>query len=126
LPISWPVVAASVLSLTVCATLWWAYFDVTAVLGERALVAEPDAHRPRLARDAYSYLHLPMVAGIVLLALGLKKVLQHVADGGDEKGCPSRCPGGGWTSRWHWGRSTAGSCCTCWGMSGSSFGCCTR
>jgi low temperature requirement protein LtrA len=85
LPISWPVIAASVLGLTVCATLWWAYFDVSAVLGERALVAEPDAHRARLARDAYSYLHLPMVAGIVLLALGLKKVLQHVADGGHDE-----------------------------------------
>ncbi|MER6142511.1 low temperature requirement protein A, partial [Streptomyces sparsogenes] len=34
----------------------------------------------RLARDAYSYLHLPMVAGVVLLALGLKKVLAYVGD----------------------------------------------
>ncbi|HET9253670.1 MAG TPA: low temperature requirement protein A [Pseudonocardiaceae bacterium] len=84
-PISWAVVMASVLGLTVCATLWWAYFDVSAVLGERALVAEPDAHRPRLARDGYTYLHLPMVAGIVLLALGLKKVLQHVTDGGHDE-----------------------------------------
>lgn len=85
LPITWSVVAASVLSLTVCATLWWAYFDVTALLGERALVNEPEAHRSRLARDAYTFLHLPMVAGIVLLALGLKKVLQHVADAGHDE-----------------------------------------
>jgi len=61
------------------------YFDTSALLGERALVAEPDQDRPRLARDAYSFLHLPMVAGIVLLALGLKKVLQHVADGGHDE-----------------------------------------
>lgn len=85
LPITWSVVAASVLGLTVCAALWWAYFDMTALLGERALVAEPEAHRSRLARDAYTFLHLPMVAGIVLLALGLKKVLQHVVDGGHEE-----------------------------------------
>jgi low temperature requirement protein LtrA len=31
-----------------------------------------------LARDLYSYLHLPMVAGIVLFALGLKTTLAHV------------------------------------------------
>ena len=31
-----------------------------------------------VARDSYSYLHLPMVAGIVLLALGMKKTLAHV------------------------------------------------
>ena len=34
----------------------------------------------RLARDSYSYLHLPMVAGIVLVALGIKKTLAHVGD----------------------------------------------
>ncbi|MBV9059673.1 MAG: low temperature requirement protein A [Pseudonocardiales bacterium] len=85
LPISWSVVAASVLGLTVCATLWWVYCDVSATMGERALVAEPGTLRSGLARDAYSFLHLPMVAGIVLLALGLKTVLQHVADGGHDE-----------------------------------------
>lgn len=85
LPISWSVVAASVLGLTVCATLWWAYFDTTALLGERALSAEPEQHRSRLARDAYTFLHLPMVAGIVLLALGLKMVLQHVTSTGPDE-----------------------------------------
>ena len=33
-----------------------------------------------MARDSFSYLHLPMVAGIVLVALGLKKTLEHVGD----------------------------------------------
>ena len=32
----------------------------------------------QLARDAYSYLHLPMIAGIVLFAFGLKTVVGHV------------------------------------------------
>jgi low temperature requirement protein LtrA len=85
LPISWSVIAASVLGLAVCAALWWAYFDVTALMGERALAGEPERSRARLARDAYSFLHLPMVAGIVLLALGLKKVLQHVANTGHDE-----------------------------------------
>ena len=33
-----------------------------------------------MARDSYSYLHFPMVAGIVLTALGLKKTLADVGD----------------------------------------------
>ena len=36
--------------------------------------------RARTARDFYSYLHLPMIAGIVLFALGLKKTVEHVGD----------------------------------------------
>lgn len=80
LPISLPIVAAAVLGLVLSAALWWSYFDVTALTAERAFAATPDADRPRLARDAYSYLHLPLVAGVVLLALGLKKVLEYVGD----------------------------------------------
>ncbi|MFF3850829.1 low temperature requirement protein A [Streptomyces sp. NPDC002328] len=80
LPISMPIVAAAVLGLVLSAALWWSYFDVTALAAERAFAATPDADRPRLARDAYSYLHLPLVAGVVLLALGLKKVLAYVGD----------------------------------------------
>lgn len=80
LPIAWPIVVASVTGLIVAASLWWTYFDTTAIKGEHALAAEPEATRAKLARDAYSYLHLPMAAGIVLLALGLKKVLEYVGD----------------------------------------------
>jgi low temperature requirement protein LtrA len=78
-PISWPIVVASVLGLTVAASLWWAYFDVVSIMAERVLRRARGEERARLARDAYSYLHLPMVAGIVLLALGIEQVLEHVA-----------------------------------------------
>ena len=80
LPISVPIVLASVLGLAVSAALWWAYFDMTAKHAEHALAAEPEPTRAALARDAYSYLHLPLVAGVVLAALGLKKVLEYVGD----------------------------------------------
>ena len=60
--------------------MWWAYFDITALQGEHALAQEPEATRPRLARDAYSFLHFPMLLGVVMLALGLKKVLEYVGD----------------------------------------------
>ncbi|NEA33644.1 low temperature requirement protein A [Streptomyces sp. SID13031] len=80
LPISWPILVASVLGLAVAAVLWWIYFDATVHYGEQALASEPAETRPKLARDAYTFLHFPMVAGIVLLALGLKKVLEYVGD----------------------------------------------
>jgi low temperature requirement protein LtrA len=79
-PISWPIVTGALLGLSVSVSLWWIYFDVTAKLAERALAEAPDEERPRLARDAFSYLHLPLIAGVVLLALGLKKVLEYVGD----------------------------------------------
>ncbi|WUJ68608.1 low temperature requirement protein A [Kribbella soli] len=80
LPISWPILVASLLGLAVCTALWWIYFDASVRYGERALAAEPPETRPWLARDAYTFLHLPMVAGIILLAVGLKKVLEYVGD----------------------------------------------
>ncbi|WP_433167771.1 low temperature requirement protein A [Kribbella sp. CA-247076] len=80
LPISWPILAASVLGLTVASALWWIYFDAAQHYGEQALASEPADTRAALARDAYTFLHFPMMAGIILLALGLKKVLEYVGD----------------------------------------------
>jgi low temperature requirement protein LtrA len=65
-------VAAALLGLAVIAALWWAYFDVIAVLAQRQLSETSGVARARLARDGYSYLHMPMIGGIVLFALGLK------------------------------------------------------
>jgi low temperature requirement protein LtrA len=79
-PISWPIVAASVLGLTVAGCLWWAYFDLVSIMAERVLRRAQGEERARLARDAYSYLHLPIVAGVILVALGLEKVLEYVGD----------------------------------------------
>jgi low temperature requirement protein LtrA len=75
------VVTAAVLGVAVAGALWWLYFDVVALVAERRLTnAAPGRERNQIARDSFSYLHLPMVAGIVLLALGLKKTLAHVED----------------------------------------------
>ena len=74
------VVVAAVLGVVVIAALWWAYFDVVALVAERKLAEATGRERAALARDSYSYLHLPMVAGIVLFALGLKKTLADVED----------------------------------------------
>jgi low temperature requirement protein LtrA len=73
------VVAAAVLGIVVAAALWWLYFDVVSLVAERRLAtAAVGREQNELARDSYSYLHFPMVAGIVLLALGLKKTIADV------------------------------------------------
>jgi low temperature requirement protein LtrA len=74
-------VAAATLGIGVAAALWWLYFDVVSLLAQRDLSnMAPGRAQNELARDAYSYLHFPMVAGIVLLALGLKKTLAEVGE----------------------------------------------
>jgi low temperature requirement protein LtrA len=75
------IVAAAVLGTAVAAALWWLYFDVFALVAARRLSnAAEGRERNEIARDSFSYLHFPMVAGVVLLALGLKKTLLHVED----------------------------------------------
>jgi low temperature requirement protein LtrA len=75
------VIVAAVLGVTVAFGLWWLYFDVVALVAERRLErATAGRERNEIARDSFSYLHLPMVAGIVLVALGFKKTLVHVDD----------------------------------------------
>jgi low temperature requirement protein LtrA len=75
------IVVAATLGIAVAAALWWLYFDVVALVAERRLSgAAVGREQNELARDSYSYLHFPMVAGVVLLALGLKKTLSDVGD----------------------------------------------
>ncbi len=66
-------VIAAVLAIASVAALWWAYFDVVAIVAERRLTEAPKGEQAPLARDSYSYIHFPMILGIVLLAVGLKK-----------------------------------------------------
>jgi low temperature requirement protein LtrA len=59
--------------------LWWVYFDVVAIANVRRLVnASPGQEQNAMARDVYSYLHFPLVAGIVIAAFGLHETLAHV------------------------------------------------
>jgi len=74
------VIAAAILGLAVAAALWWAYFDVVAIVAERRLREASGSAQLKMARDSYSYLHLPMVAGIVLFAVGVKKTLIDIGE----------------------------------------------
>ena len=73
--------AAAVVGMGLAAAMWWLYFDVVALVAARRLVrATVGRDQNEMARDSYSYLHFPMVAGIVLVALGMKKTLGDVDD----------------------------------------------
>jgi low temperature requirement protein LtrA len=87
------VIVAAVLGIAVVSALWWLYFDVAAILARSRLVRADGTEQARLARDSYSYLHLPMVVGIVLFALGLKTTLDHPGEGLDAVPAVALCGG---------------------------------
>src|SRR3954451_6913180 len=69
-------IAAVVFSVATTIGLWWTYFDVTAGEAEDCLRGHDD---PVLAAaDSYSYLHLVLVAGIIVFAVGVKAVVHDV------------------------------------------------
>jgi len=75
------VAAAAVLGIVLVSELWWIYFDVVAIANVRRLVnAPPGQEQNALARDVYSYLHFPLVAGIVIAAFALHETLAHVRE----------------------------------------------
>jgi low temperature requirement protein LtrA len=77
-PLDAGVIGAALLGITVAACLWWSYFDWVVYVAQARLGEATGERRSALARDAYSYLHLPMVGGIVLFAFGLKTTLADV------------------------------------------------
>jgi low temperature requirement protein LtrA len=74
------VIVAAVLGLVVVTSFWLAYFDFFPIRGQQLLTDRSGVERTALARDVYTYLHLPMVAGIVLFAFAMKTTLAHVGD----------------------------------------------
>jgi low temperature requirement protein LtrA len=74
------VIASALLGMAIAGALWWAYFDVAAIVAERRFKAMERDAQVRMARDSYTYLHLPMVAGIIVFAVGVKKTLPHVEE----------------------------------------------
>jgi len=87
------VIAASVVGFVVAASFWLAYFDFFTIRSEQLLTDRSGKPQIALARDLYTYLHLPMVAGIVLFAFGLKTTLAGVVD--DLAAVPALCLCGG-------------------------------
>ncbi|GLW32339.1 low temperature requirement protein A [Actinoplanes regularis] len=75
------VILAAVLGLCVAYYLWWAYFADGDRRSEHVLARmEAPALRARLALNAWGYAHIPMLLGIVVTAVGIKKTLGHAFD----------------------------------------------
>jgi low temperature requirement protein LtrA len=87
------VIVAAVLGFLVAVSFWLAYFDFFAIRAQQLLADRGGTQRIALARDAYTYLHLPMVAGIILFAFAMKATLAHVGDELDT--IPALCLCGG-------------------------------
>ena len=77
-PLGVAIAVAAVIAFVAYAALWWAYFDVVAPMVHHRLSEITGAARTRMARDAFAYLHLPLIAGIELFALGVEQVVGHV------------------------------------------------
>ncbi len=87
------VIVAAALGIVTVSALWWLYFDVAAIFARRRLVGAQGLELHRLALHSYSYLHLPMVAGIVLFAFGLETTIAHAGDRLDSVPAVGLCGG---------------------------------
>ena len=76
-------VAAFVVSFAGSLAMWWLYFDVAAEVGTRTIAASSDPGR--VARLSYTYIHLLLVAGIILAAAADEFVLAHPTGHADAK-----------------------------------------
>ncbi|MEV1155985.1 low temperature requirement protein A [Micromonospora chokoriensis] len=84
LALTGPVITCSVLGIALLAALWWLHFDTLAPSIEQAIHGTRGQERIALARDVFTYLHLPLIFGIVATALGLKLVLKTAATPGTQ------------------------------------------
>ncbi len=72
-----PTVAAFAIAFVGSVAMWWIYFNIGAERASQHIAASADPGRE--ARLAYTYLHLPIVAGIIVLAVADELVLAHPA-----------------------------------------------
>lgn len=73
-------VLAFLLAFLVTVALWWVYFDRSAEDSNRAIATSADPGR--LGRSAYTYFHLPMVAGVIVTAVADERVIAHPTGSG--------------------------------------------
>ena len=65
-----------VLALVLVAALWWSYFDREDRRAADRLVAAKPEQRARMGLLGYWYAHLALIAGIVLVAAGIRQLLE--------------------------------------------------
>lgn len=77
LPFSAATLGAFVIAFLGSVAMWWVYFDRAADYAADVIARSPDPGR--LGRSAYTYFHLPMVAGIIVTAVGDELIISHPA-----------------------------------------------
>ncbi len=77
--VSGPILTAALLGLALTVCLWLLYFRAVGPVAERRLVELQGTPRARLARDAYMFLHFPLIAGVIYIAVGIEEVLVRVS-----------------------------------------------
>ena len=79
-PVSTSIIIGAVLSVALAVGLWWVYFHQFAAKTEHFIARATGASRAGLATDAYTYLHLALVAGIVVAALGIEQAMHAIEE----------------------------------------------
>lgn len=79
-PVSTSIIIGSILSVALTVGLWWVYFHHLASKSEHAVARLSGVQRAQVVSDAYTYLHLPLVAGVVIAALGVEQAMHHIED----------------------------------------------
>jgi low temperature requirement protein LtrA len=79
-PVSAPLVTGAIFGVLISVALWWLYFRVFAPGVEEQLQRHQDLDRVKLARDGYTILHFPIIAGIVVAALGVEDAMAQVGE----------------------------------------------
>jgi low temperature requirement protein LtrA len=77
-PVSTSIIVGSVLAVALAVGLWWIYFDHFAPKTEHLVSQQSGVARAGLATDAYTYLHLALVAGVVITALGVEQAMHSI------------------------------------------------
>ncbi|MGY3517381.1 low temperature requirement protein A [Micromonospora sp. PTRAS2] len=93
-PVTWPTFYTTLAGLAAIVSLWWLYFDSLAPAAELAMHGRRGPDRIAAARDGYLYLHLPMIAGLILVALGGEQMVHHLGAAGVDLLGPLPGPGG--------------------------------
>ena len=79
-PVSTSIIIGSTFAVALAVGLWWVYFHHFAPKVEHLVARKTGVDRSELGRDAYTYLHLALVAGIVIAALGVEQAM-HAIEG---------------------------------------------
>ncbi|NES29935.1 low temperature requirement protein A [Micromonospora terminaliae] len=79
-PVTWPAIPAAIFGILFTAALWWVHFDMIGPAARIALHASEGRPRVAMARDAYAFLYLPMIAGVILFAIGAEELVRTITD----------------------------------------------